>query len=70
MGGSMNRVYFAARPSAVWYEDNRNDPQPHHAFTVHEPDGGPQETGLLDATGNKLFARNVFGPIGFDLSRK
>ncbi|MGP1665843.1 MAG: hypothetical protein ACTS5I_08050, partial [Rhodanobacter sp.] len=35
------------------------------ARTVHEQEGGPKETGLLDANGRRLYAMVEMNPIGF-----
>jgi hypothetical protein len=43
-----------------WFE-----PEPRTSpLTVFEPSDEPQDTGLLDAQGNKLMAVNELDPIG------
>jgi hypothetical protein len=54
------------KPLAAWDEDRAWDPP----ITVYETVSEPVFTGVLDATGTKIFRRPIAGPIGFDLTRK
>ena len=61
----MSRRYFPARADSEsderWFE---RDAKP-MGLTVFEPDNTPQDTGLLDAHGNRLMAVSELDPIGF-----
>jgi hypothetical protein len=35
------------------------------SLTVHEPEGKPQDTGLLNADGTPIYRVNTRAPIGF-----
>lgn len=63
------RVYrsFARRPKAIEpsHIDEGYWETGHQSITVIEDDT-PRDTGLLDATGNPIMARNIMLPIGFN----
>jgi hypothetical protein len=48
---------------AEWWEDAKGSD--HLARTVHEAERSPRDTGLVDASGSKIFAMDDRDPIGF-----
>lgn len=54
------------RPKNEWYDSTPFVPD----LRVFEDDNTPTETGLLDASGDKIFRQPKRLKIGFDLERK
>lgn len=57
---------MAPKPRAQWDDFERWSPP----ITIYETPPEAIDTGLLDASGTKIFRHTEISPIGFDLSRK
>ena len=54
--------------SSGWWDDlqfEEDGGSTAERLTIHEPENGPQATGLLDARGNPLYRIAERAPIGF-----
>lgn len=61
----MAKRYFTA-PHMRWSAELETEcPDIGMAHTVHEPEPRVIDTGLLDASGNKIMAIDQMDPIGF-----
>lgn len=58
----MTRYVSLGMPATAWWDAKGSD---YLARTVMEPERQPRDTGLLDASGQKLFAIEETNPIGF-----
>lgn len=54
---------YLSKPARQYWEESWQEPKT--SITVIEEDDRPQDTGLLDADGNRLYRVKERRPIGF-----